>query len=374
MSGRIAVGELKAHGPRARLTLHRERARRGRDPLVTQQFVAPPARAALFLVLTVNEGSEEVVRDVLADLSSITRSVSFRVPDDQLNCVLGIGAEFWDRMFSLPRPQGLHPFVPLDGPRHSAPSTPGDLLLHVRAHHMDVCFELSRQVMDRLRGHAQVVDETHGFKYFDERDLLGFVDGTENPEGAAAPAAVLIADEDPAYAGGSYVIVQKYRHDLASWGALSVEEQERVIGRSKLEDVEMPDAVKPINSHVHLNTIVDADGVQRQILRDNMPFGELGTDEFGTYFIGYAADPGVIEQMLRNMFLGSPPGNTDRILDFSTAHTGTLFFAPALDFLDDVPPGRGAEIADTAAVGETPVADAAATDLGIGGLRTSDVC
>lgn len=348
--------------------------------MVTQQFVAAPARAALFLVLTVNEGSEEVVRDVFADLSSITRSVSFRVPGDQLNCVLGIGAGLWDRMFDLPRPRGLHPFVPLDGPRHSAPSTPGDLLLHVRAHHMDVCFELSRQVMDRLRGHAVVVDETHGFKYFDERDLLGFVDGTENPEGDAAPAAVLIADEDPDYAGGSYVIVQKYRHDLEAWGALPVEEQERAIGRSKLEDIEMPDAVKPINSHVHLNTVVDADGVQRQILRDNMPFGELGTAEFGTYFIGYAADPGVIEQMLRNMFLGSPPGNTDRILDFSTAHTGTLFFTPALDFLDDVPGPRADAAAGDATAGAAPVAaapdhsapsDATATDLGIGGLRAA---
>ena len=348
--------------------------------MVTQQFVAAPARAALFLVLTVNEGSEEVVRDVFADLSSITRSVSFRVPGDQLNCVLGIGAGLWDRMFDLPRPRGLHPFVPLDGPRHSAPSTPGDLLLHVRAHHMDVCFELSRQVMDRLRGHAVVVDETHGFKYFDERDLLGFVDGTENPEGDAAPAAVLIADEDPDYAGGSYVIVQKYRHDLEAWGALPVEEQERAIGRSKLEDVEMPDAVKPINSHVHLNTVVDADGVQRQILRDNMPFGELGTAEFGTYFIGYAADPGVIEQMLRNMFLGSPPGNTDRILDFSTAHTGTLFFTPALDFLDDVPGPRADAAAGDATADAAPVAaasdhsapsDATATDLGIGGLRAA---
>jgi putative iron-dependent peroxidase len=223
--------------------------------------------------------------------------------------------------------------------------------------------------MDRLRGHAVIVDETHGFKYFDERDLLGFVDGTENPEGAAAPAAVLVADEDPEYAGGSYVIVQKYTHDLEAWGALSVEQQERVIGRSKLEDVEMPDAIKPVNSHVHLNTVIDADGVQRQILRDNMPFGRLGTEEFGTYFIGYAADPGVIEQMLRNMFLGSPPGNTDRILDFSTARTGTLFFTPTLDFLDDVPPGPGSASA-TAPVVAPSDADAKA-DLGIGGLRSA---
>lgn len=343
--------------------------------MVTQQIVAPPARAALFLVLTVPQGSEEVVRDLLADLSSLARSVSFRVPDDALNCIVGIGAAFWYRLFDLPKPRGLHPFVPLHGPRHEAPATPGDLLLHVRARHMDVCFELSRQIMNRLRGHVEVADETHGFKYFDERDLLGFVDGTENPEGEAAPAAALIGDEDPRYAGGGYAIVQKYTHDLESWDRLPIEEQERVIGRSKLEDIEMPDAIKPIDSHVALNTIEDADGVQKQIIRDNMPFGELGADEFGTYFIGYAADPGVIEQMLRNMFLGDPPGNTDRILDFSTARTGTLFFIPTVDFLDDIPPAPGgldpapADVEPAAPAPENPEPASVRRGLGIGAIR-----
>lgn len=307
--------------------------------MVTQQVVAEPARSAVFLVLTVNEGAEQPIRELLADLSGLTRSVSFRDPTDRLDCVVGIGAALWDRLFDLPRPAGLHPFIAIAGARHTAPSTPGDLLLHLRSNHADTCFELARQVMSRVREHVEVVDETHGFKYFDERDLLGFVDGTENPEGAAATSAVLIGDEDPAYAGGSYVVVQKYLHDLSAWDALPVEAQERVIGRSKLDDIEMPDAVKPTDSHVALNTIVDADGVQKQILRANMPFGELGSGEFGTYYIGYASDPAVIEHMLRNMFVGSPPGNTDRILDFSIAHTGGLFFVPTLDFLDAVPAG-----------------------------------
>ena len=309
--------------------------------MATQQVVAPPARAAMFLVLTVKEGSEDVIRDLLADLSGLTRSVSFRNPTDELRCVLGIGAQLWDRLFDLPRPRGLHPFEPLQGPRHTAPATPGDLLLHLRARHLDVCFELARQIVGRVREHVSVVDETHGFKYFDERDLLGFVDGTENPEGPDAVEAVTIGQEDPAYAGGSYVIVQKYLHALADWEALPVEDQERAIGRRKLDDIEMPDAVKPVNSHVALNTIVDADGVQQQIFRENMPFGEVGAGEYGTYFIGYAADPGVTEQMLRHMFLGNPPGNTDRILDFSTALTGSLFFVPTVEFLD-APPAASA--------------------------------
>ena len=204
---------------------------------------------------------------------------------------------------------------------------------------MDLCFELAQRLTDRLRGRARTVDEVHGFRSFDERDLLGFVDGTENPEGAEAVAAVTIGDEDAEFAGGSYVTVQKYLHDLEAWDALSVEEQERAVGRTKLSDLELPDEQKPANSHVALNTIVDDDGEERQILRFNMPFGRVGAREFGTYFIGYARDPDVIERMLTHMFVGDPPGNHDRLLDFSTAVTGTLFFVPTVEFLDD-PPGR----------------------------------
>jgi putative iron-dependent peroxidase len=221
-----------------------------------------------------------------------------------------------------------------------------------------------------------MVDEVHGFKYFDERDLLGFVDGTENPTGAAADAAVTITDDDdPAFCGGSYLIVQKYLHDMGSWNALTVEEQERVIGRAKLSNVEMDDEVKPSNSHVALNTIVEADGTQRQILRENMPFGSLGAGEFGTYFIGYSSTPSVTELMLQRMFLGDPPGNYDRILDFSTAVTGTLFFVPTGDFLDDPPPLPGDAVVagiddaggDTATANGSTASDGS---LGIGGLAT----
>jgi putative iron-dependent peroxidase len=211
-----------------------------------------------------------------------------------------------------------------------------------------------------------VVDEVHGFRYFDERDLLGFVDGTENPVGRAAGVAALTGDADPDFTGGSYVIVQKYLHDMDAWNALPVEEQEKVIGRTKLSDIEMPDDVKPANSHVALNTIEDPDGTERQILRANMPFGEVGRGEFGTYYIAYAATPSVTEQMLVNMFIGNPPGNYDRILDFSTAVTGSLFFAPSADFLDDIPDAPGAlpDPAGAAAPGESG-------SLGIGSLKRS---
>ncbi len=294
----------------------------------------PLTEAAIFLVLTVDSGAEQQVRELLGDVSALRRSVGFRIPQAELSCVVGLGADLWDRLAAGPRPIGLHPFPVFVGERHTAVSTPGDLLFHIRAHRLDMCFELAVRLTERTRSIARVVDEVHGFKFFDERDLLGFVDGTENPEGRAAFAAITVGDEDPAFAGGSYVVVQKYVHDLEAWGRLSVEEQERAIGRTKLSDVELSDEEKPVNSHVALNTIIDDDGEQQQILRFNMPFGRVGAHEFGTYFIGYARSPEVIEQMLSNMFIGNPPGNYDRILDFSQALTGSLFFVPTADLLD----------------------------------------
>jgi putative iron-dependent peroxidase len=326
-----------------------------------QAILTPLTEAAIFLVLTVDVGSEDTLRELLADVSGLKRSVGFRRPEDELTCVVGLGSGLWERLFGRPRPAGLHPFPGFAGGRHTAVATPGDLLFHIRARHLDLCFELAQRLTDRLVGHAQVVDEVHGFRSFDDRDLLGFVDGTENPEGTAAFDAVVIGGEDPDFAGGSYVVVQKYLHDLEAWDSLAVEQQERAIGRTKLSDLELADDVKPANSHVALNTIVDEDGEEHQVFRANMPFGRVGAREFGTYFIGYARTPDVLEQMLTNMFVGSPPGTYDRILDFSTAVTGNLFFAPSAGFLDDPPTPTDARTSTAEANEEG--------SLGIGSLK-----
>jgi putative iron-dependent peroxidase len=305
--------------------------------------LASLTESAIFLSVTMREGAESEVHDLLSDLSGLQRAVGFRVPEALLSVVAAIGDTAWDRLFSGPRPRDLHEFREVRGDKHVAPSTPGDLMFHIRARQMDLCFEVATLIMDRLRGSVVVVDETHGFKYLDERDLLGFVDGTENPVGRAAADAALVGAEDPAFSGSSYVITQKYLHDLGAWTLLSDEEQAKVVGRSKLSNVELPDEVKPSNSHVALNTIVDEQGVEHDIVRDNMPFGSVGVGEFGTYFIGYARSPAVTELMLQRMFVGEPPGNYDRILDFSTPITGTLFFVPTADFLDDPPPAPSRE-------------------------------
>ncbi|WP_307795400.1 Dyp-type peroxidase [Actinacidiphila acididurans] len=339
-----------------------------------QGVLGPLTSAAIFLVLTVDPGGEERVRDLLADLPGLRRSVGFGVPGGQLSSVVGIGSQAWDRLFDYPRPAQLHPFRELTGPRHHAPATPGDLLFHLRATRLDLCFLLASHIMDRLRGAVTLEDEVQGFKFQDVRDLLGFVDGTENPEGAAAKAAALIGDEDPDHTGGSYVIVQKYLHDLDAWNTLPVEAQEKIIGRRKASNVELDEDA----SHVALNTITGPDGEERQILRDNMPFGSPGRGEFGTYFIGYAGTPEVTEQMLDTMFCGNGSAPYDRILDFSTAVTGTLFYVPSADFLDDLPPlpfgGQAAVIPSAPGEPEPGVlapAPSSGGSLGIGNLNRS---
>jgi porphyrinogen peroxidase len=306
-------------------------------PGVAQAVVAPLTRAAIFLVtaLKPGPGTRATIRSFCGDLAAVLRAVEFRDIEAGLSCVMGFGSDAWDQLFGAPRPANLHVFREIRASERHAVSTPGDLLFHIRAKRMDLCFELATQIMVRIGDAVSPVDEVHGFRYFDDRDLIGFVDGTENPRGDAAIEAVLVGAEDPAFAGGSYVIVQKYLHDLDGWNALSTEAQERIIGRTKLADIELDDSVKPTSAHNALTTIVE-DGKEIKILRDNMPFGQVGTGEFGTYFIGYSRSPRTIEQMLENMFIGRPPGNYDRLLDFSRTVTGNLFFVPSATFLDNV--------------------------------------
>jgi len=306
-------------------------------PTVQQPVAARLTRAAIFLVATINPGAEHeaAVRSMCGELAALVRAVGFRDLEGQLSCILAFGSAAWDRLFGGPKPKDLHPFREIRG-RHHAVATPGDILFHIRAARMDLCFELATQIMSRVGGAVSVADEVQGFNYFDDRDLIGFVDGTENPVEQAAIDATIIGEEDAAFAGGSYVIVQKYLHDLARWNALPIEEQEKIVGRKKLSDIELDDAVKPSFAHNALTTIVE-DGEELEIVRDNMPFGNIGKGEFGTYFIGYARSPKRIEQMLTNMFVGKPPGNYDRLLDYSRAVTGTLFFVPSASFLESVP-------------------------------------
>ncbi len=337
---------------------------------LTQLLSMELTRAAIFLVVTLGTGPEPeaALRSLCADFGALLRTVGFRDLEGRLSCVVGFGSAVWDRLFGVPRPAELHPFREFGAPPRRAVATPGDILFHIRAQRMDLCFEFATQIMTRLGSAVAVADEVHGFGYFDQRDLLGFVDGTENPQGEAAFDAVLVGEEDEGFTGGSYIVVQKYLHDLAAWNALPTEAQERIIGRQKLSNVELDAAVKPSFAHNELTKIVE-NGEEVKIVRDNMPFGEAGKGEFGTYFIGYSRSPQTIEQMLENMFEGRPPGNYDRILDFSRAVTGNLFFAPTAAFLENVSLDPPAPAAAPPADAPPPAPSVRDGSLGIGSLK-----
>jgi putative iron-dependent peroxidase len=307
------------------------------ERIVAQPIVAPLSRAAIFLVVMLKPGGDTraTLRSFCGDLSGIFRAVESRNIEAGLSCIMGIGSDAWDRLIGQPRPAELHPFREIRADARHAVSTPGDFLFHIRARHMDLCFELATQIMARIGNAVAPVDEVHGFKNFDDRDLVGFVDGTENPRGEAIADAALVGEEDATFAGGSYVMVQKYLHDMNGWNALSTEAQEKIIGRKKLSDIELDASVKPTCSHSSLTTI-EENGKEMKILRDNMPFGSAAQAEFGTYFIGYCRTPRTLERMLENMFVGRPPGNYDRLLEYSRAVTGSLFFAPSVTFLQSL--------------------------------------
>jgi porphyrinogen peroxidase len=337
--------------------------------------VTPLSKAAIFLVVAVKPGPDnaDAVRAFCSDdgLAALVRAVGFRDLEGFLSVVTGFSATAWDRLAGPPRPAGLHPFRELrSGPRHAV-ATPGDVLFHIRASRMDLCFELATQIMYKIGDAITVVDEVHGFRYFDERDVIGFVDGTENPVGQDAFDSAIIGAEEPAFEGGSYVIVQKYLHDMAAWNALTTEQQENIIGRRKLDDIELDDSVKPTSAHNALTTIVE-NGQEIDILRDNMPFGQVGKGEYGTYFIGYARSSATTELMLENMFIGRPEGNYDHLLDVSTAVTGGLFFVPSVPLLESLADdGDDAAAAAEDAPADPPSVVEPARDgsLNIGSLR-----
>jgi putative iron-dependent peroxidase len=288
----------------------------------------------IFMVWEFKDGLEVkgVFKKLCKLIINLNNSANVRFPVSRVSCVMGIGHDAWLRLqLPVPLPKELANFVPIIGEKHTAVSSKGDLHFHIRADTTSICYDIASAIADVLNAVAVSTEEIHGFRYWDSRSILGFVDGTENPHGQDRALFSMVDGDDPAYTGGSYLFVQKYIHDLTSWKNLSTEEQEKVIGRYKANDVEMADEVKPANSHIALANVGD----DLKIVRDNMPFGNISTNEMGTYFIAYASTFGTVQKMLTNMFIGSPVGNYDRILDFSTAKTGSLYFVPTFNMIDD---------------------------------------
>lgn len=306
---------------------------------ISADVIQPPGDSAILIILRLLEKDSTVdqVKEVCGSLAAFVRSLKKREPEGHISAIMGFGAQAWGKLFpEQPYPKELKPFKEIKGEKHTAPSTPGDLYFHIRARRMDLCVELASEISTLLEGAVESIDETHCFRYFDGRTIIGFVDGTENPENEDAYYFSTIGDEDENFKGGSYAFIQKYLHNMKDWNNISTEEQEKVIGRKKFSDIELSDEEKPANAHNAVTNIADENGEELKIMRANMPFANASKGEYGTYFIGYASTFTTTERMLRNMFIGEPVGNYDRLLDFSTAVTGTLFFIPSPDLLSEL--------------------------------------
>lgn len=313
--------------------------------MMMQDVTRPPGENAIFITLKFKDVDIDTIREQVAELCNyvpaITRSIRIRKPEGAFDFVMGFGATAWERLYpNAPKPKELAEFQEIRGAKYTAVSTPGDLFFHLRAKTMDMCYEAASMITAITKDIAESLDEVHGFRYLDGRAIIGFVDGTENPVNDEAVKFAVIGDEDAFFAGGSYAFAQKYLHDMDAWNALSTEEQEKAIGRRKFNDLELPDEDKAENAHNVVAKAEAADGNELKIMRANVAFANPSKGEFGTYFIGYAGKFAVTRQMLEQMFLGNPAGNYDRLLDFSTPVTGTLFFIPSYDILDKIAEGQ----------------------------------
>ncbi len=298
-----------------------------------QSGVLPEAnRHAIFLTLTLDPAEEDAsrLRRGAAAFPDLTDQIAGLDPGSGLVSTLGIGAAAWDRLFPEARPKQLRPFHALAGPGGSAPATAGDLLVHIRGERRDLNFELSRRLMQQIGDAVSLVEEVQGFRYLDSRDLTGFVDGTENPSGDDRAAVALVDEEDPVFAGGSYVAAQRYVHDLAAWEALPVPRQEQIIARTKEDEIEFEADAKPLTAHIK-RVSIKRDGTSLEILRHSMPYGSVS--EQGLLFIAYAGSPDNFDLMLQSMIEGDGEGHFDHLMKYTRAVTGTSFFVPARDWL-----------------------------------------
>lgn len=302
---------------------------------VPQSGILPDGNChATFLTLLAadSETASGTIRTALKHFPTLLEDVGRSGGADVFG-VVGIGSEFWDRLSDGPKPALLRPFTSLEGNGHTAPSTPGDIHIHVRSDRADLVFEACRRVMALLGNSMTCHEEVHGFRYLDKRDLTGFVDGTENPEGDLRAETALTGESDPEFAGGSYISVQRYIHDLTKWNSEPLKTQEDIIGRTKEENIEYETAEKPAFAHVKRSGISNESGPLR-IMRHSMPYGSV--TECGLYFISYCFTPDNFDDMLKSMFFGDEEGVPDGLLDYSLAMTGMNYFAPSRDWLESL--------------------------------------
>ncbi len=302
-----------------------------------QSGILPEANTnATFITLLINNDAHsiETIRRAVAAIPAMTAEMAQQQPDSQLVSTVSFGAHAWDTLFpETPRPEYLAPFKAHKHGLRQAPSTPGDILVHIRSEGKDVNFDLSRQIMGELGDSVLVEEEVHGFRYQDSRDMTGFVDGTENPQGEDRAEVALVGNEDQAFTGGSYINCQRYIHNMGDWEATPVEQQEQIIGRTKTDNIEFTSEQKAPTAHIKRVSIKE-NGKSLEILRHSLPYGD--SSECGLFFIAYGKSPRPFDLMLEQMIHADDHGHYDHLMNYTQAVTGCAFFAPSVTFLESL--------------------------------------
>lgn len=313
-------------------------------PKPQSAILAPASCHALFMTLMIKPGGEPSVRQLLAQQQSLCDALAAQ-SSTAIHCASGIASSAWDRLWPQQRPAQLRPFrerLSLDGQRH-APATPADWFIHIHSERADLNYQLGRQLLDAVADEVEVVEEVAGFRYLDSRDMIGFVDGTENPQGEERATVALVGEEDALFEAGSYVSIQRYVHRLRDWDQLALAEQEAVVGRTRADDVELDEQSKPPTAHI-ARVVIEEEGEELEILRHSMPWGT--PSQSGLYFVAYGRKPDHFDRMLDRMIgpqahgagghAEDGDGLHDHLLEHTQALTGAAFFVPSQAFLQDL--------------------------------------
>lgn len=297
--------------------------------------ITEPASFVEYMTFVLGEKNDGV-REALADVFGVEKSISHKDSSCNLSVSIGFSANFWDKIFSdIKKPKELHKFVALKDANREFPATNGDIFVMIKSERMDLNFQCAKYIKRLFDATCELVDDIQGYKYLDSRDMIDFVDGTENPKDKERFDAVLVQEDIKIHVGGSYLIAQKYiaKENLRPWDEKPTSYQEQVIGRTKMDNIELSEDEKPAWAHT-AKSKVEIDGEEIKMFRQNRPFGTA--KEHGTMFVGFAASPSVIETSLKQMITADEDGNYDRLLDFVEAKTGCLFFMPSREFLDEI--------------------------------------
>ena len=296
-----------------------------------QSAILPEAaQHALYIVINVKSKTDNVVKQC-ASLPTLINNIKQQHNADSLFASLAFGSDYWELIYSKGKPQHLKPFSQLGEGELCAPATGGDLFLHIHSDRKDMTYVLATAFLKSIKDDVTVLEEVEGFHYLDDRDLTGFIDGTENPEGDER-AEVALIDDDGDFNGGSYVLAQRYVHNLPKWEKVDDKEQEGIIGRTKPDSVELDDDVMPETSHVS-RVVIEEDGEELEIVRHSLPYGKASGDS-GLFFLAYSKDNTILEKMLANMFGTSGDELHDHLMNYTTAKSSAYFFAPSVEMLE----------------------------------------